>query len=73
MRFLDWARSAGIQFGKLKPATVDGERGLVANQNIAVDEIVIQVPRKAALTLPPKQRCPCQDYVTAAYWDSAPW
>lgn len=63
----------GIQFGKLKPAVVDGERGLVANQSIGVDDIVIQVPRQVALTLPPKQRCPCQDFVSAEYWDSSPW
>eukprot|EP00775_Hariotina_reticulata_P001404 gene1404-1747_t len=71
--FLDWARSAGISSAKLKPATFNGIRGLAASIDIAFDELLVSVPRQAALTLPPKQRCPCPQFVHATYWDTAPW
>lgn len=50
---------AGIEFPKLQPAAFDGVRGLAAKADIAADAIIVSVPRQAALTLPPKQRCPC--------------
>ena len=50
---------AGIEFPKLQPAAFDGVRGLAAKADIAADDIIVSVPRQAALTLPPKQRCPC--------------
>jgi hypothetical protein len=50
---------AGIEFPKLQPATFEGVRGLAAKNDIAADEIIVSVPRQQALTLPPKQRCPC--------------
>lgn len=50
---------AGIEFAKLQPATFDGVRGLAAKNDIAADEIIVSVSRQTALTLPPKQRCPC--------------
>lgn len=71
--FLDWARSAGIAFDRLRPAQFAGLRGLAASAQIKTDDLVLSVPRQAALTLPPKQRCPCPEYVTAEFWDSAPW
>lgn len=49
----------GIEFPKLQPAAFEGVRGLAAKSDIAVDDIIVSVPRQAALTLPPKQRCPC--------------
>jgi hypothetical protein len=66
-------RSAGIASPKLKPATFNGVRGLAASSDIAFDELLVSVPRQAALTLPPKQRCPCPEFVNAAYWDGSPW
>lgn len=48
-----------IQFAKLQPAAFDGVRGLAAKNDMAADEIIVSVPRQTALTLPPKQRCPC--------------
>lgn len=66
-------RSAGIVSPKLKPATFNGVRGLAAGSDIAFDELLVSVPRQAALTLPPKQRCPCPEFVNAAYWDGCPW
>ncbi|WIA22825.1 hypothetical protein OEZ86_009775 [Tetradesmus obliquus] len=71
--FLNWATSAGIQFPKLKPATFSGVRGLAASSDIQVDDVIVSVPRGKALTLPPKQRCPCPEFVSAAYWDASPW
>lgn len=51
--------AAGIEFPKLQPAAFDGVRGLAARNDIPADEIIVSVPRQIALTLPPKQRCPC--------------
>ncbi len=31
------------------------------------------MPRTAAMTLAPKQRCPCPDFVSVDYWAAAPW
>ncbi|KAF8066315.1 SETD4 [Scenedesmus sp. PABB004] len=69
----DWARRVGIEFPKLRPAMFDGVRGMEAASDIAPDEIIVSVPRAQALTLPPKQRCPCPEYVAPAYWDASPW
>jgi len=71
--FLDWARSAGVAFDRLRPAQFGGLRGLAASAPISADDLIISVPRPAALTLPPRQRCPCPEYVSAEYWDAAPW
>lgn len=49
----------GIEFPKLQPAAFQGVRGLAAKNDITADEIIVSVPRSAALSLPPKQRCPC--------------
>lgn len=71
--FLDWARAAGIAFAKARVAAFGGERGLAAAADIAADDVIVSVPRGAALTLPPKQRCPCPEFVAPAYWDASPW
>jgi hypothetical protein len=71
--FLAWARGAGAAFERLRPATFGGLRGLAAAAPIKADDLIVSVPRAAALTLPPRQRCPCPDYVTPEFWDGAPW
>ena len=71
--FLDWARAAGIDFPRLRPASFAGLRGLAAAAPIGADDVIASVPRGAALTLPPKQRCPCPEFVTPEFWDSVPW
>lgn len=71
--FLDWAKSAGIAFDRLRPAQFGGLRGLVAAAPIKTDDIILSVPRQVSLTLPPKLRCPCPDYIQPEFWDSAPW
>jgi hypothetical protein len=71
--FLDWARGAGIAFDRLRPAQFGGLRGLAAAAPIRADDVILSVPRAAALTLPPRQRCPCPEFVTPEFWDAAPW
>jgi hypothetical protein len=71
--FLDWAKAAGVAFDRLRPAAYGGLRGLAAAAPIKTDDLILSVPRAAALTLPPRQRCPCPEYVTAEFWDVAPW
>ncbi|KIZ03308.1 hypothetical protein MNEG_4645 [Monoraphidium neglectum] len=71
--FLDWAKAAGVAFDRLRPAAYGGLRGLAAAAPIKTDDLILSVPRAAALTLPPRQRCPCPEYVTAEFWDAAPW
>ena len=71
--FLDWAKSQGIVSASLSPSTFSGLRGLAAVAAVKPDDVLISVPRKAALTISPKQRCPFPDYVTRDYWDKAPW
>ncbi|GBF88574.1 hypothetical protein Rsub_01289 [Raphidocelis subcapitata] len=71
--FLAWARGAGASFERLRPASFAGLRGLAAAAPIKADDLILSVPRGAAITLPPKQRCPCPEFVTPAFWDAAPW
>jgi hypothetical protein len=71
--FLDWARGAGVEFSRLAPAQFAGLRGLAATAPIRADDLIISVPRGVALTLPPRQRCPCADYCSPEFWDAAPW
>jgi hypothetical protein len=46
---------------------------MAAGSEIKPDDIVVSVPREAAVTLPPKTKCPCPDFVTSQYWESSPW
>ncbi|KAI8477484.1 MAG: hypothetical protein J3K34DRAFT_453032 [Monoraphidium minutum] len=71
--FLDWAKAVGIEFDRLRPAAFGGLRGLAAAAPIKADDVILSVPRAAALTLPPRQRCPCPEFVTPEWWDAAPW
>jgi hypothetical protein len=71
--FLAWARGAGISLDRVTPAEFGGLRGLAATAAIRADDLVVSVPRGAALTLPPRQRCPCTDFCSAEFWDAAPW
>lgn len=71
--FAAWARQSGIQFEATQPANFDGLRGVAAKAPIKADELLMSVPRSAALTLGPKAKCPFQDFVTPTYWSSAPW
>lgn len=69
----EWARQQGIQLGSIRPAAFQGLRGLAAAASIKADDIVLSVPRSLAITLAPKQRCPCPDYVSAEWWAGTPW
>lgn len=70
---LSWASGVGISCSKLKPATFGGLRGMVATADIKTDDLLVSVPKQAAITLAPKQRNPCRDFVTDEYWGAAPW
>jgi len=48
-------------------------RGMAAAAEIKPDDIVVSVPRQSAITLPPKSKCPCPDFVSPQYWESSPW
>jgi hypothetical protein len=70
---LSWASGVAISCSKLKPATFGGLRGMVASADIKTDDLLVSVPKQAAITLAPKQRNPCRDFVTDEYWGAAPW
>lgn len=71
--FTEWAKSVGIYFAKLKPAEFQRLRGMGAVSDIKMDDVVLSVPRAAAITLAPKQKCPCINLVNQQYWDTSPW
>ena len=48
-------------------------RGAEAVAAIAPDEVIVSVPRGAALVVNPRERCPCDDFVDADFWKDAPW
>lgn len=71
---LEWARASGIEWNRaLRPASFGGLRGLAATRPLQPDDILVSVPRARAITLAPKQRCPCPDFVSKEYWSAAPW
>lgn len=70
---LEWAKSIGIQLERLAPAEFGGLRGLAATAGIKADDILISVPRQRAITLAPKQKCPCPEFIDAGFWAGAPW
>lgn len=52
----------------------DSVRGLSAAAAIDLDDVAISVPRKVAITLSPKQRCPLPaGWLEEKYWGAAPW
>ncbi|GLI66477.1 hypothetical protein VaNZ11_010320 [Volvox africanus] len=72
--FMSWARGpASIRFSGVRPSTFAGVRGLAASSDIATDSLMVEVPRRSAVVLAPKQRNPCPDMVTDDWWKSAPW
>ncbi|GFR49677.1 hypothetical protein Agub_g11825, partial [Astrephomene gubernaculifera] len=72
--FMNWARGpASIRFSGVKPSTFAGIRGLLASKDISNDDLIVEVPRRSALVLAPKQRNSCQGLVTDEWWKSAPW
>ncbi len=72
--FLNWARGpASIRFAGVRPSTFGGVRGLAASADIANDALIVEVPRRSAVVLAPKQRNSCPGLVTDDWWRSAPW
>lgn len=71
--FVSWAQQAGIKFECTAPATFGALRGVSATSGIQPGDDIMCLPRAAALTLGPKQKCPFPDFVAADYWASAPW
>ncbi|KXZ50177.1 hypothetical protein GPECTOR_17g814 [Gonium pectorale] len=71
---MGWAYGpASIRFSGVKPSTFAGIRGLAASSDIANDALIVEVPRRSALVLAPKQRNSCPGMVTDDWWKSAPW
>ncbi|KAG2428873.1 hypothetical protein HYH02_014196 [Chlamydomonas schloesseri] len=72
--FMNWARGpASIRFAGVKPSTFAGIRGLAASSDIANDALIVEVPRRSAVVLAPKQRNSCPGMVTDDWWKGAPW
>ncbi|EFJ50052.1 hypothetical protein VOLCADRAFT_104004 [Volvox carteri f. nagariensis] len=72
--FMSWARGpASIRFSGVRPSTFGGVRGLAASSDIPDDALVVEVPRRSAVVLAPKQRNSCPGMVTDDWWKSAPW
>ncbi|KAG2445470.1 hypothetical protein HXX76_000087 [Chlamydomonas incerta] len=72
--FMNWARGpASIRFAGVKPSTFAGIRGLAASGDIANDALIVEVPRRSAVVLAPKQRNSCPGMVNDEWWKAAPW
>lgn len=71
--FLSWAKDAKISFSSLAPATFDGLRGMTATSGIKPDALLVSVPRRSAIVLTPRQKCPFPDWIQREYWEAAPW
>jgi hypothetical protein len=57
--------AAGILSPKLTQAYFGELRGAQALDSIAPDEMLVTVPKAAALVVAPSERCPCPDFVDA--------
>ncbi|PRW57714.1 SET domain-containing [Chlorella sorokiniana] len=71
--YIKWAGEAGIISPKMQQAYFGELRGAKALDAIAPDEIFVTVPRAAAVVVAPNERCPCPDFVDAAFYKEAPW
>ncbi|GLC36601.1 hypothetical protein PLESTB_000254700 [Pleodorina starrii] len=72
--FMSWARGpASIRFAGVRPSTFAGVRGLAASSDVANDALLVEVPRRSAVVLAPKQRNSCPGLVTDEWWRAAPW
>ncbi|KAL4858313.1 Histone-lysine N-methyltransferase setd3 [Chlorella vulgaris] len=69
----EWAEQAGVVFPKLTQAFFGELRGGKALAGIEPDEVFVTVPRAAALVVAPNERCPCPEFVDAAFYKEAPW
>ena len=57
--------ATGILSPKLTQAYFGDLRGAQALDSIAPDEMLVTVPKAAALVVAPSERCPCPDFVDA--------
>lgn len=73
-KFLSWARGQGsLKWSRLAVASFGGVRGIAATGELKADDLLVEVPRRSAVVLAPKQRNACPDLVTDDWWKSAPW
>lgn len=71
---MSWARGpASIRFAGVRPSTFAGVRGLAASSDVSNEALLVEVPRRSAVVLAPKQRNSCSGLVTDDWWKSAPW
>lgn len=52
---------------------IAGVRGMAATEAVKRGDMLVSLPRSAALLAAPGQQCPFPEWVHPAFWDGKPW